>query len=173
MNGGAGVSASAQNVDRPGFDPNWSPIFLSKSLGKHVTSSTDTNNPNSWLDHYMVSEIIESRTSPQTQNWSSHDSTHTKRHRAQSSPIIDREKKLIESIKYLFTTMQISIWIQQTLHWTTIRKFYRFQIKIYLKDIFNETVHWIQINIQLTATCSPAVIDGASVVFSCNRVKSR
>ena len=56
----------------------------------------------------------------------------------------------------IFQWNQLNIYLQQwkylfefneTLHWTAMRKFYRFQIKIYLKDIFNETVYLIKINI--------------------------
>ena len=53
----------------------------------------------------------------------------------------------IKSIKYLFTTMKISIWIQWNVALNRNDKFYRFQIKIYLKDIFDETVYLIQMNI--------------------------
>ena len=42
--------------------------------------------------------------------------------------------------KYLFK-------FNETLHWTAILKFHQFQIKIHLKDIFNETVYLNQINI--------------------------
>ena len=68
--------------------------------------------------------------------------------------------------KYLFE-------FNETFHWTAMRKFYRFQIKVYLKDIFNETIYLIQLNIELTGPCPPTVVDGASVVFSRNRVKRR
>ena len=45
-------------------------------------------------------------------------------------------------------------------------KFYRFQIKIYLIGIFNETVYSIQINILLKAPCPLIAVDSALVVFN-------
>ena len=50
---------------------------------------------------------------------------------------------LIESIKYLFTTMKISIWIQWNVALNRSEKILSISIKIYLKDIFYETVYLI------------------------------
>ena len=54
VTGGAVVGASAQNVDGLGLDSRRSPIFPSGSLGRHATSPTDINSPNSLLDHYII-----------------------------------------------------------------------------------------------------------------------
>ena len=63
--------------------------------------------------------------------------------------LLHTEKKdLIESIKYLFTTMKKSIWIQWNVALNCNEKILSISnnMKIYLKNIFNETVYLIQIN---------------------------
>ena len=79
----------------------------------------------------------------------------------QTTLVVHTEKKdSIKSIKgehwIFFQLNQLNIYLRQwkylfefneTLYWTAIRKFYRFQIKVPLKEIFNETVYLIQINI--------------------------
>ena len=55
VTGSAVVSAERR---RTGFDPNRSPIFPSRSLGRHVTSSADINSPNSPLDHYISGYVF-------------------------------------------------------------------------------------------------------------------
>ena len=50
---------------------------------------------------------------------------------------------LIESIKYLFTTMKISIWIQWNITLNRNDKILSIEIEIYFKGTFNETVYLI------------------------------
>ena len=50
---------------------------------------------------------------------------------------------LIESIKYLFTTMKISIWIQWNVTLNRNDKILSIEIEIYFKGTFNETVYLI------------------------------